>query len=777
MRVAAHLPRAATLLAAFATLVIPASAAAHSAGLGIGDSPVDEAAAASQASELSEALANLPRETAQGACLDTDHVEGLGDACRTDAGEFRVELANGLTVTTHGTDAPRATDSRAAAAPHLPDSQTALNGASVADIECTTAPGDRRVELVYARPADKADRSAALAPSIRDALYKASAFVDAEAQAIDDTQGRRMRVACSGGLPIIHSVTVRASGTDGGDYSDIVDDLVAQGFPAPAWNSTSTRRFMVFYDADSANGAAGIGGMWLDDVAGTDNLNNLGGRYAVEFDWASSHLPHWDVFLHEMSHNMGAVADGAPDSSRAGHCIDGLDTMCYADGGTGGAYSSTTCAVERYDCGSDTYFNPSPAPGSWLATHWNLASTNNQWLVPRDLGWDDGGTPDTTPPTLPGTPTTSAITTSAITVSWAASSDLRSSVRYRVLVDRQVAGAWQLDSTWTPVTQPSLTVTSLTSAATYRFRVSAYDQAGNATSEVAVQATTVAGPPVAPASIGLTIVDEDSLSIAWPAASAPAGVRGYEVEHQRGSDAWVRAGEFTGVGTQVDGLDSGANYRARVRTVSADGVASGWRTSLYTTMPGDLAGGVENGGALDRPVVSVRTTSPSRAVGSWTSSPGAGSWTVSLSDTHSHTRTSTLETTSLSLSGLVPGATYSLTVVAISEDGTTTSETGIATFRMPRDITAPGTSRFAAPRFSGTTMKVAWRAATDAGGVAKYQLQRRIGARWVTIAVRAGATSASVAGVRRGSLTVLRVRAVDVAGNTGRWSTTSVRRR
>ncbi|MCW2920439.1 MAG: hypothetical protein JWL76_313 [Thermoleophilia bacterium] len=777
MRVLPHLPRATALLVAVAALAIPATAAAHSAGLGIGDSPVDEAAAASQTGELSEALASLPRETAQGACLSTEHVEGLGDACRTDEGEFRIALANGLTVTTHGTDAPRATDSRAAAAPHLPDSQTALNGATVADVECTSAPGDRRVELIYARPSDKPDRSAALAPSMRDALYKASAFVDAEAQAIDDTQGRRVRVACSGGVPLIHTAVVRASGTAGGDYSDIVDDLVAQGFPAPAWNSTSTRRFMVFYDDDSANGAAGIGGMWLDDVPGPDNLNNLGGRYAVEFDWAASHLPHWDVFLHEMSHNMGAVADGAPDSSQAGHCIDGLDVMCYADGGSGGAYTTSSCAVERYDCGSDSYFNPTPAPGSWLATHWNLASASNQWLVPRDLGWDDGGTPDATPPTLPGTPTPSAITTSAITVSWAASTDLRSSVRYRVLVDRFVSGAWQLDSTWTPITQPTLTVTSLTSAATYRFRVSAYDQAGNFTTEVAAQATTVAGPPIAPASIGLTIVDEDSLSVAWPAASAPAGVRGYEVERQRGADAWVRIGEFTTVATQVDGLDSGANYRARVRTVSNDGVASGWRTSLYTTMPGQLAGGGEDGTPLDTPEVTVTAASPTRAVASWTASPGAGSWSVALTDARSNTRSSTVTTTSLTLTGLVPGATYSLAVVASTEDAATLSEAGIASFRMPRDITAPGTSRFAAPRFSGTTMKVAWKAATDNAGVAKYQLQRRIGIRWVAVPVRAGATSASVAGVRRGSITVLRVRAIDIGGNAGRWSTTAFRRR
>ncbi len=781
MRPARQLLRNSTLhvlvAAAVAIALVPSTAAGHSAPLGMGDEPIDVNAAATHEARLASALASLPRETALGTCLATRHVDGLGDACRSDDGEFLVRLASGITVATHGTDAPRDPDSRAAAAPHLPDSQAAIDGASVADIECTTAAGDRRVELVYARPSDKPDRSASIAASMRMALYQASAFVDAEAQALDPAQGRRFRVLCSGGLPFIHNVTVDPSGTWGGNYGDIVDDLVEQGFPAPTSSTSSTRRFMIFYDSESADESAGVGGMWLDDDPGVDNYNNLGARYAVEFDWSESHLPHWDIFLHEMSHNMGAVADDAPNSSQYGHCIDGYDIMCYADGGTGGTYTTTSCPVSRYDCGGDTYFNPAPPGGSWLASHWNVASTNNLWLVPRDLGWDDGGVPDTTPPTVPTSPTVSVVTQTSLTLSWGASTDDRSAVRYRVEVDRNVGGSWELYATYVPLTPTTLAITSLPTYTSLRLRVASYDQAGNTSAAASTTATTLSGPPVAPASAALTIIDEASLAAAWVAGSSAAGVRGHDLEYQPGSGGWIRVGEVPGTTATLTGLASGADYRIRVRTVANDGGISGWRTSSFVTTPGELAGGGDALDALDAPTVSVVRSGPTRANASWTTSPGAERWTVTLTGGRGAARSLTTSTPRISLSGLAPNATYVLSVTALTGDGSQSSEAGIASFRTPRDVTAPGTSRFAKPRFVGTVMRISWVAARDDAGVARYQLQRRRGTRWIPVAVRSGATSANVAGVRRGSVAVLRVRAIDVGGNAGRWTTMTFRRR
>jgi hypothetical protein len=51
--------------------------------------------------------------------------------------------------------------------------------------------------------------------------------------------------------------------------------------------------------------------------------------------------------------------------------------MCYTEDSGAAHPMRMDCAAlagaipESYDCGRDDYFNPAPAPGSYLATHWN----------------------------------------------------------------------------------------------------------------------------------------------------------------------------------------------------------------------------------------------------------------------------------------------------------------------------------------------------------------------------------------------------------------------
>ena len=98
--------------------------------------------------------------------------------------------------------------------------------------------------------------------------------------------------------------------------------------------------------------------------------------------------------LHEMGHNLGAVQGGAPHSTGtvgsqvAGHCTDEWDVMCYADGGSNNALTHpcpqrSDTVTETFDCGGDDYFNPAPAAGSWLASHWNVLRLGDARRVRR----------------------------------------------------------------------------------------------------------------------------------------------------------------------------------------------------------------------------------------------------------------------------------------------------------------------------------------------------------------------------------------------------------
>ena len=85
------------------------------------------------------------------------------------------------------------------------------------------------------------------------------------------------------------------------------------------------------------------------------------------------------MMLHEITHNLGAVQPSAPHSTPNGHCWDGNDVMCYADGSTGSQpYTPSACPsipgtiTDVYDCGHDDYYDPAAAPGSYLDTHWNV---------------------------------------------------------------------------------------------------------------------------------------------------------------------------------------------------------------------------------------------------------------------------------------------------------------------------------------------------------------------------------------------------------------------
>jgi chitodextrinase len=472
-------------------------------------------------------------ETAFNTCSATQDVPGIGDACRTADGYFRVETEQGHTMTTHGADAPSVA---IAAASYHPLSQAAIDGADASSIECVTSETDKRLHIVYARPSNVASRIDSVREPLREAIYKASAFIDSESRLLAPAAGRKLPVWCSGGVPVIEEVTVSPTAGAGQSFSGLVSDLVAAGYPASTWRSASPRRTVVFYDGPHETGAAGVGGMWLDDSASPTNSNNFGGSYATEFNnIGPSGMPTWETLLHEIGHNMGAVSDNAPDSSQAGHCNDGLDIMCYNDGGPAASYNDAVCAQTRLDCGHDTYFNPAPAGGSWLATHWNVAHVDNAWLVDYDASWDDGGVPDLDAPTAPSNVTASAVTHAAFDVAWSASTDARSSVTYNLLVERSDgAGGWISYATVSSLPATEHRVTGLEGDTTYRVTVTARDQAGNASAGASVEQTTASGAPSAPSSVTLEQFSATEAWAWWPDGTAPGTVTGYDVELRTG---------------------------------------------------------------------------------------------------------------------------------------------------------------------------------------------------------------------------------------------------
>jgi hypothetical protein len=260
----------------------------------------------------------------------------------------------------------------------------------------------KRVQVLYVRAAGTASRFAKFEGSFRTWAAGVDTIYDASAQ---ETGGHRhLRYVTTADCQVdVREVEVPAGQLD--DFSKSISALQKLGF------NRTDRKYMIFAESQVY---CGIGTFNADDQPSAKNRSNSGPSYGRSDTgcWAAS------VAAHELGHNLGAVSNSAPNSSKAGHCVDDYDVMCYVDApGTVLKIVCTNKAEDnRLDCNHDDYYSTDPKAGSYLATHWNVA--NNEFLIAGDTG--AGGTPSPSPsspspgptsprPTTPGpTPTTTS---------------------------------------------------------------------------------------------------------------------------------------------------------------------------------------------------------------------------------------------------------------------------------------------------------------------------------------------------------------------------------
>jgi hypothetical protein len=291
-----------------------------------------------------------------------------------------------------------------------------------ADAVNSTAPV---IKVIYAYPSDQPDRFQQYRSVIQEQVKTISGLVYA-------TSGQRRSLRFDLGTPcgasyvdvqsiaLPHTLAFYQGYTVNGTpsrFDEIVNDV-----NGTVGSSVQRRNFLIYADylgggGFPASGQAELvsGPLGQSDRPDASNPHNAGGFFAVAygasrtFFTSNSQAFGDEVALHEITHNLGAVQDSAPHSSQAGHCYDESDVECYNDGGPyfspGGGSLVQSCsdnAHEVYDCNLDDFFNPSPAPGSYLGTHWDLF--NSVFLCDAGAcGTGGGGVPPTTP--IPPPPT------------------------------------------------------------------------------------------------------------------------------------------------------------------------------------------------------------------------------------------------------------------------------------------------------------------------------------------------------------------------------------
>lgn len=262
----------------------------------------------------------------------------------------------------------RASAAAASAGPVLPPGIKAHVGQS-----CTgTGTDGDRVQVMYVRETDMADRYAAVAPLLlNEAKYIDDVFA---LSAMTEGSGKRVRWVTDSNCNIVVQNVVLPDGALTG----------AHGVTETAMNNagllTNHRKYLAFADVPMGGMggmACGQGTMYADSSP-TNNPND--GRYPqmARIDrecWVTAE-GYNAVPLHELMHTFGAVQGDSPHGSAGGHCSDAEEVMCYNDGTIETSQVCPEAQRAFLDCNRDDYFNAAPAAGSYLATHWNTATSS-----------------------------------------------------------------------------------------------------------------------------------------------------------------------------------------------------------------------------------------------------------------------------------------------------------------------------------------------------------------------------------------------------------------
>ena len=335
--------------------------------------------AASVVSAAAPAAAQArPDDPARGVVLAGLTKSPAGGACR---GNFelvhrdRVAGTSG-TLCTHGPDpAPEGVDVRKRRGPEPRQARdTAPVGGTAAatseSIPCYgTGTDGYRVQVIYARASNVADRYAEFASSLVQWTAAVDTVVSASAAMTGGTRHVRFVTDPDCNLAIDR---VELSSTGDDNLSNTISELRSKGY------DRTDRKYLVYTDA---NVYCGIAQVYLDDSADpTPGANANNGHLKVPGTVARVDNACWgmanSVEAHEVMHNLGGVQDSAPHATTNLHCTDDSDRMCYVDAaGVTMTQSCPTSHENRFDCNNDDYFSTNPPLLSYLATHWNSANS------------------------------------------------------------------------------------------------------------------------------------------------------------------------------------------------------------------------------------------------------------------------------------------------------------------------------------------------------------------------------------------------------------------
>ena len=398
------------------------------------------------------------------------------------------------------------------------------------------------------------------------------------------------------------------------------------------------------------------------------------------------------------------------------------------------------------------------------------------------------GGPDIKAPTVPLSVTAIAVSSTRIDVSWSASTDGGTSGLLGYKLER-CRGSSCADFTQiiTAAASPYQN-TELAASTTYRYRLRAYDNAGNNSGySTIVSATTTSDttPPSAPGTLSATVLSSTSIYLSWGAASDSGGseLAGYRIERCQGAGCSDYAEIAQQVGTTYwsEALVASTAYRYRVRAYdNAGNYSTSYSNVASATTTADVIAPIAPSG------LQAIATSPTSINLSWTASTDSGGSSLAgykiercqTANCSNYAQIATSPTNSYADATVSASTTYRYRVRAYDIAGNNSIDySNVASATTPQDQTqptAPTTLSASAP--SSTQINLSWPASSDSGGnLSGYRIDRCQGNGCGTFAEIGTSATTTFADSGRAPLTTYqyRVRAYDAAGNTSGYSPTA----
>lgn len=370
---------------------------------------------------------------------------------------------------------------------------------------------------------------------------------------------------------------------------------------------------------------------------------------------------------------------------------------------------------------------------------------------------------DTTAPSTPTGLSVTATSSQALSVSWSTSSDSGGSGLVGYKVERCAGASCSNFGQIAAPASASYSNTGLAPATTYRYRVRAYDNAGNHSAYSAIANGTTqpdSTAPTAPTSLSASAASTSQINLSWSASSdsGGSGLSGYKIERCTGSSCT----SFSHIGTTAStsysstGLVDATSYRYRVRAYDAAGNHSGYSSPAEAK--------TTDGTAPTSPGIPTVTTIAATSVSvSWapaSDNVGVTAYEYSLDGTSWHSNGAS---TTKTITGLTSATTYTLRVRA-RDAASHVSAVSSRTFTTLDNVppSSPGTP--SATNISYTSATLSWGPASDNVGVARYEYRLGTSGNFISTGTN---RTASLSGLSVGSTYTIQVRARDAADNVG----------